>query len=91
MGCAQSADAAETAPPPTGISDERRQEAIREDKRYSDFVVPEAVLIDTAKCVRIWFAHSSAHLHSLMARTHRWNFPLARIHNYQVGTAPRFT
>jgi hypothetical protein len=52
MGCAQSADAAEAAPPPTGISDERRQEAIREDKRYSDFVVPEAVLIDTAKCVR---------------------------------------
>lgn len=60
MGCVQSTDglAAEEAqqPPPTGISEERRQEAIRDDKRYSDFVVPEAVLIDTAKCVRIGFS-----------------------------------
>jgi hypothetical protein len=54
MGCIQSSEAAaeEAPPPPSGISDERRQEAIRDDKRYSDFVVPEAVLIDTAKCVR---------------------------------------
>ncbi len=54
MGCVQSSDAAAgeaPPPPPPGISDERRQEAIRDDKRYSDFVVPEAVLVDTAKCV----------------------------------------
>ena len=73
MGCVQSTDglpAEQAQPPPTGISDERRAEAIRDDKRYSDFVVPEAVLIDTAKCVRIWFAHSSAHLHSVMTRSH---------------------